>query len=211
TRRRPARPPRSGQGQLPRRADDRRALGRRSRPLNAAETVVAGLVAAGVREVFGIAGGKFAALLEALSREPRLRWTGVRHEAAAAFMATAVAHRTGRMAACVAEMGPGALNLASGLDTAHTNHLPVLALTVGTPASLSDPPRGVLMNLDAPAVFGALTKWHATARAARRLPELMARAVREALTGAPGPVHLELGYDMLGAATPCATSAEIDA
>src|SRR6201995_2658256 len=131
-------------------------------PLSAAETIVAGLVAAGVTEVFGIAGGKFAPLLEALSREPRLRWTGVRHEAAAAFMATAVAHRTGRLAACVAEMGPGALNLASGLDTAHTNHLPVLAVTVGTPATLREPAHGVLMELDAPTVFGAVTKWRAT-------------------------------------------------
>ena len=107
--------------------------------LSAAEAVVAGSSRRGRREVFGIAGGKFAPLLEAMAREPRLRWTGVRHEAAAAFMATAVAHRTGRLAACIAEMGPGALNLASGLDTAYTNHLPVLALTVGTPASLSDP------------------------------------------------------------------------
>ncbi len=151
-------------------------------------------------EVFGIAGGKFAPLLEALSREPRLRWTGVRHEAAAAWMATAVAHRTGGLAACIAEMGPGALNLASGLDTAHANHLPVLAITMGTPAALRDPAHGVLMELDAPAVFGALTKWRATASAPGRLPELMARAVREAMTGAPGPVHLEIGYDVIGAA-----------
>jgi acetolactate synthase-1/2/3 large subunit len=180
-------------------------------PLSAAEAVVAGLVAAGVDEVFGIAGGKFAPLLEALAREPRLRWTGVRHEAAAAFMATAVAHRTGRLAACIAEMGPGALNLASGLDTAFTNHLPVLALTIGTPASLSDPARGVLMQLDAPALFGALTKWRATVREARRLPELMARAVRETVTGAPGPVHLEIGYDVMAAPAPCTTAPEIDA
>jgi acetolactate synthase-1/2/3 large subunit len=179
--------------------------------LSAAEAVVAGLVAAGVREVFGIAGGKFATLLEALSREPRLRWTGVRHEAAAAFMATAVAHRTGRLAACIAEMGPGALNLASGLDTAYTNHLPVLALTVGTPASLSDPDHGVLMQFDASSVFGALTKWRATVRDAGRLPELMARAVRETATGAPGPVHLEIGYDLLGTPAPCATASEVDA
>lgn len=182
-------------------------------PLSAGEGVVAGLVAAGVEEVFGIAGGKFAPLLEAMSRQPRLRWTGVRHEAAAAFMATAVAHRTGRLAACIAEMGPGALNLASGLDTAYTNHLPVLALTVGTPAALSDPPRGVLMDLDAPAVFGALTKWRATVRDARRLPELMARAVRETATGAPGPVHLEIGYDVMSAPAPAlgATAPEVDA
>lgn len=178
--------------------------------LSAAEAVMAGLVAAGVTEVFGIAGGKFAPLLEALARERRLRWTGVRHEAAAAFMATAVAHRTGRLAACIAEMGPGALNLASGLDTAHTNHLPVLAITVGTPAALRDPARGLLMELDAPRLFGAVTKWRATVADARRIPELMARAVRETATGAPGPVHLEVGYDVLAAPQACA-AAELEA
>jgi thiamine pyrophosphate-dependent acetolactate synthase large subunit-like protein len=168
--------------------------------LSCAEAVVAGLVAAGVREVFGIAGGKFAPLLEAMSREPRLRFTGTRHEAAAAFMATAVAHRTGGLAACVAEMGPGALNLASGLDTARTNHLPVLAITMGTPAQLSAPAHGQIMELDAAGVFGALTKWRATIAHPARVPELIARAVREATSGAPGPVHLEIGYDVLGAA-----------
>jgi thiamine pyrophosphate-dependent acetolactate synthase large subunit-like protein len=167
--------------------------------LSCAEAVVAGLVAAGVREVFGIAGGKFAPLLQAMSREPRLRFTGTRHEAAAAFMATAVAHRTGGLAACVAEMGPGALNLASGLDTAHTNHLPVLAITMGTPARLSAPAHGQIMELDAAGVFGAVTKWRATIGHAARVPELMARAVREATSGTSGPVHLEIGYDVLGA------------
>ena len=179
--------------------------------LSAAQAVAAGLVSAGVREVFGIAGGKFAPLLAALDREPLLRWTGVRHEAAAAFMATAVAHRTGRLAACVAEMGPGALNLASGLDTAYTNHLPVMAITVGTPASLSSPAHGVLMELDAPSVYGALTKWRATVTDARRLPELMARAVRETVTAAPGPVHLEIGYDVLASGDPVCDPRALDA
>jgi thiamine pyrophosphate-dependent acetolactate synthase large subunit-like protein len=186
------------------------AEGAQPATLSAAEAVVAGLVAAGVTEVFGIAGGKFAPLLQALAREPKLRWTGVRHEAAAAFMATAVAHRTGRLAACIAEMGPGALNLASGLDTAHTNHLPVLAITVGAPAALRDPAHGLLMELDAPRLFGAVTKWRATVADAGRIPELMARAVRETATGAPGPVHLEIGYDVLGVPQACA-AAEIDA
>ena len=174
--------------------------------LSCAEAVVAGLIAAGVREVFGIAGGKFSALLQAVAHEPRLRWTGVRHEAAAAFMATAVAHRTGRPAACLAEMGPGALNLASGLDTAYTNHLPVIAMTMGTPAALSAPNHGQTMDLNAAAVFAAVTKWRATISHAHRVPELMARAVREAAGPAPGPVHLELGYDVLAGHEPVAAA-----
>jgi thiamine pyrophosphate-dependent acetolactate synthase large subunit-like protein len=177
--------------------------------LTASEAIVAGLVAAGVSELFGIAGGKFAPLLAAVSREPRLRFTGTRHEAAAAFMATAVAHRTGRPAACVAEMGPGALNLASGLDTAHTNHLPVIAITAGTPARLSGPAHGQLMELDAASVFGAVTRWRATLAHPRRTGELLARAVSEALGGGRGPVHLEVGYDVLASSEPAGSEREI--
>ena len=168
-----------------------------SGPLTAPEAIIESLAEAGVRELFGVAGGKFAPLLEVVARDARLRWTGVRHEAAAAFMAAAVAHRTGRPAACLAEMGPGALNLASGLDTAFTNHLPVIAITMGTPARLSAPSHGQIMDLDGGAVFGAVTKWRATIAHAQRIPELMARAVRESLVLAPGPVHLEIGYDVL--------------
>jgi thiamine pyrophosphate-dependent acetolactate synthase large subunit-like protein len=43
-----------------------------------------------------------------------------------------------------------------------------------------------------------------------RIPELMARAVRESATGAPGPAHLEIGYDVLGVPNACA-AAEIEA
>jgi acetolactate synthase-1/2/3 large subunit len=179
------------------------------RPLTASEAIVAGLVAAGVSDLFGIAGGKFAPLLAAIDREPRLRFTGTRHEAAAAFMATAVAHRTGRPAACVAEMGPGALNLASGLDTAYTNHLPVIALTVGTPARLSGPAHGQLMELDAASVFGAVTKWRATLSHPERTGELLARALSEALGGGRGPVHVELGYDVLASAASAGSAGEI--
>ncbi|HTU28761.1 MAG TPA: thiamine pyrophosphate-binding protein [Solirubrobacteraceae bacterium] len=185
------------------------ALAGGDRVLTASEAIVAGLVAAGVSDLFGIAGGKFAPLLAAVDREPRLRFTGVRHEAAAAFMATAVAHRTGRLAACVAEMGPGALNLASGLDTAYTNHLPVIAITVGTPARLSGPAHGQLMELDAPSVFGALTRWRATLADPRRTGELLARAVAEALGSGRGPVHLEVGYDVLASEAAAGSAGEI--
>jgi thiamine pyrophosphate-dependent acetolactate synthase large subunit-like protein len=175
--------------------------------LSCAEALVAGLVTAGVQEVFGIAGGKYAPLLAVIAREPRLRFTGTRHEAAAAFMATAVAHRSGRLAACIAEMGPGALNLASGLDSAYANHLPVLAITAGTPARLSAPAHGQIMELDAATVFGAVTRWRATLAHPQRTAELLSRAVREALAGGRGPVHLEVGYDLLASRSPDAGTA----
>ena len=57
-------------------------------PLNGAQALVRLLQAEGVPMAFGIVGGKLAPLLHALSQSP-LRFTGVRHEAAAPMMAAA--------------------------------------------------------------------------------------------------------------------------
>ena len=56
--------------------------------LTGGEALVRLLLAAGVREAFGIVGGKLAPLLHALSRSP-IAFIGVRHEANAAIMAAA--------------------------------------------------------------------------------------------------------------------------
>ena len=85
--------------------------------LTGGEALVRLLQAAGVREAFGIVGGKLAPLLHALSRSA-IGFVGVRHEACAAIMAAAVQAATGRVALALGEMGPGGLNLASGAGVA---------------------------------------------------------------------------------------------
>ncbi len=59
----------------------------------------------------------------------------------------------------------------------------------------------MFMDLDTKAVFAPLTKWNAVVHDPRRLPELVRRAFREALSGRPGPVHLDIPQDVLAATT----------
>lgn len=158
------------------------------------------LAASGVRHVFGVPAGKLAPFLRSLAdRRVDLAWTGTRHEAAAAWMATAAFHATGRIAVCCAESGPGALNLASGLGSAFANGLAVVAVTPGAPTSRAYPFDGLTMDLDNHALFAPVTKWRAVVRDPERVPDLVRRALREAVTGRPGPVHLEVPADVLGA------------
>ncbi|WP_439609483.1 thiamine pyrophosphate-binding protein [Hydrogenophaga sp.] len=166
--------------------------------LNAAQALVRVLLAEGVDTVFGIVGGKLSPLFHALSQEPKIRFIGVRHEAAGPMMAAAVHAGTGKMAVAVAELGPGGLNLASGLGVAFNNHLPLLAITTNQHRAASYPHVGVFMDLDTRAVTAPLTKWNAVVNDGRRMPELARRAFREALSGRPGPVHLDIPQDVLG-------------
>jgi thiamine pyrophosphate-dependent acetolactate synthase large subunit-like protein len=169
--------------------------------LTGAEALVRVLLGEGVDAVFGIVGGKLSPFFHALSREPRIRYIGVRHEAAAPMMAAAAYAGTGRMAIAVGELGPGALNLAAGLGFALNNNLPLLAITTNQHRASSYPHVGVFMDLDTRAVTAPLTKWSAVVGDARRMPELARRAFREALSGRPGPVHLDIPQDVLGEAS----------
>ena len=166
--------------------------------LTGAQALVRLLQAEGLAAVYGIVGGKLAPLMHALSQSD-IPFVGLRHEAAGPMMAAAVFASTGRMALAIGEMGPGGLNLASGTGLAFNNNLAVLLITSNQHRAAAYPHSGMFMDMDTRAVLAPLTKWNAVVHDARRLPELVRRAFREALSGRPGPVHLDIPQDVLSA------------
>lgn len=166
--------------------------------MTGAEALTRLLVPEAVPFVFGIAGGKLNPLLHAISREPSIRYLGVRHEAAGPLMGAAVAAASGRICVALGEMGPGSSNLVGGLGTAFNNNLPLLLITSNNHLAASYPNRGMFMDLDTHALLKPLTKWSAVVHDGRRLPDLVRDAFRHALTGRRGPVHLDIPQEILG-------------
>jgi pyruvate dehydrogenase (quinone) len=98
--------------------------------MNTADILVETLIAWGAPFVFGIVGDGINPIIEALrKRQDRIRYIGVRHEEAAAFMASGIAKHTGRLGVCLATTGPGAVHLMNGLYDAHMDGAPVVAIT----------------------------------------------------------------------------------
>jgi len=87
------------------------------------------LHAHGVRQLFGIPGDAINDVIDAVRRQDRIRFVGVRHEESGAFAASAQAKLTGELTACVGTAGPGAIHLLNGLYDAKLDHAPVLAVT----------------------------------------------------------------------------------
>src|SRR5437763_5140197 len=109
-------------------------------------------------------------------------------ENAAAYMSDGYARASGKPGVCMAQV-VGALNLAAGLRDAYLAHSPVIAMTGGR-----DPKskfRGVYQEVDDVPAFEPVTKWNATIDAVERIPDMLRQAFRVAVTGAPGPVHLQ--------------------
>ena len=84
-----------------------------------------------------------------------------------------------------------------GVAEAHGSCLPLLCLTSDTP--IREEGRGVLTELNQPALFEPITKWSARLTTANTVPDVIRRAVRLATTDRPGAVALSMPADVLSA------------
>src|SRR5689334_516946 len=101
--------------------------------LTVADTIVEQLQAFGVKRIYGVAGDTLLDFLDAINRSQQIQCIAVKHEATAAFMASAEAKLSGGLGVCVATSGPGMANLLNGLGDAYMDKVPVLAITGQVP------------------------------------------------------------------------------
>lgn len=87
----------------------------------------------GVQYIFGIPGEENLELMSEL-KDSKIKFITTRHEQGAAFMADVYGRLTGHAGVCLATLGPGATNLATGVADANGDGAPLIAITgqVGT-------------------------------------------------------------------------------
>ena len=74
-----------------------------------AELLVDTLARIGVGQVFGVVGDALNPFTDAIGRDDRIEWIGVRHEEGAALAAAGQAKLSGRLGVCCGTTGPGVL------------------------------------------------------------------------------------------------------
>jgi len=161
---------------------------------NTADIVVETLIAWGVTHAFGIVGDGINSVIEALrKRQDQIRFVGVRHEEAAAFMASGFAKHTGRLACCIGTTGPGAIHLMNGLYDAMMDGAPVVAVTGLTFHDL----RGVRyqQDVDTPRLMQQVAVYNEEVTGPEHAVIVADRACRAAL-GDRGVAHLAISKDV---------------
>ena len=141
----------------------------------------------GVTHVFMVPSVLRRTLAE-MERCTSIRRIQVHAEKAAAYMADGYARACGRPGICMAQV-VGALNLAAGLRDAHLANAPVIAMTGGRDPHTTF--RKAYQDLDDVPAFEPVTKFNATVDEVTRIPDLVRQAFRVAVSGKPGPVHLQ--------------------
>ncbi len=143
------------------------------------DVMVAELVAWGVNLVFGLPGTSSLGIVEAIRKNPGIRYIVVRHEANAAMAASAYNKLTGKIAACLTIAGPGATNLATGLYDAKEDHAQVLSLNGQVETQYTGP--GGIQEIDQDSFFRPITVYNNTVYEKNKAVLLLTRALKYAI------------------------------
>jgi acetolactate synthase-1/2/3 large subunit len=169
--------------------------------LRGADMVARTLASAGVRHLFSLSGNHIMPIYDA-ALDASLAITHTRHEGAAVHMADAWGRLTGEPGVALLTGGPGHANGVGALYTALASESPLVMLSGHAP--LNELGKGSFQEMRQPEMAAPVTKASWTALSTDGLGADIARALRIAQSGRPGPVHLSLPFDLLEAR--CAAS-----
>jgi acetolactate synthase-1/2/3 large subunit len=164
-------------------------------PKTGGQLVVDLLRSFGVEYVFGVVGGQTLAITDAIIDTPGIELIHTRHEGAAAVMADAYGRLTGRPAACIATTGPGATNLLTGVGGAFRDSSPAFILTCNNNGENIH--KDDAQNADHVELFKPLTKYSRLVAHGSSIKQAFEEAYINAVTGNPGPVHLDFARDAI--------------
>ena len=164
--------------------------------IRGADIVMRTLERAGHKTIFTLSGNHIMSLFDA-AIDTRHRLVHTRHEAAAVHMADAWGRLTGEPGIAMVTGGPGHANATAALMTAMGQESPMVLLSGHTETNQLG--RGGFQELRQADMAALVAKASWTATATETLGADVAKAIRIARSGRPGPVHLSLPSDLLDA------------
>jgi len=168
--------------------------------ISGAEALVRCLIEEGVRYVFGVPGDQCNPITDAIYRlgeSNSIRFVTTRHEQAAAHVADAWARTTGEPGVCLGTVGPGVADLVPGVYAAFADSVPLVVLGAQNQTWRCYPEHGSMQALDQVPLMAPITKWQALVNDVRRMTHLVQMAFRQATSGCPAPVYLDLPSNVL--------------
>jgi acetolactate synthase I/II/III large subunit len=172
-----------------------------SNMLNGAQVIVDYLVQEKVPTVFGLCGHGNIQFIDALfERKHDIRTISVHHESVAGFMADVFYRVSGRPTATFTSCGPGSANLPISLGNAFLDSVPFMAVTGNVPTSQFN--RGAFQELyrhyqaDFPSTVRSYCKKVFQPTRGEMVPLAVRQAWKTMVTGRPGPVVLDVPFDV---------------
>jgi acetolactate synthase-1/2/3 large subunit len=174
--------------------------------LNGGQLIVDYMIREKVPYAFGLCGHGNISLIDALyERSDEITSVSVRHESIAGFMADVYYRVAGKPTATFTSCGPGSANMPIALANAYLDSVPFLCITGNVPTTQFG--RGAFQELyrkyqaDFPSTVQAYCKRVFQPTRGEQLPGMMRQAWKTMVTGRPGPVVLDVPFDIFKEAT----------
>jgi tartronate-semialdehyde synthase len=163
--------------------------------MTAADAAVAILRREGVTNVFGLPGAAINPFYAAMRRDGGITHTLARHVEGASHMAEGYTRaRAGNIGVCVGTSGPAGTDMITGLYSASADSIPILAITGQAPVARLH--KEDFQAVDIAAIAGPVTKLALTVLEPAQVPGAFAQAFHLMRSGRPGPVLLDLPFDV---------------
>src|SRR3982075_2981338 len=169
--------------------------------LNGAQVIVDYLIQEKVPQVFGLCGHGNIQFIDALyERADELKTISVHHESVAGFMADVYYRVSGRPPAAFTSWRPVSATLPISLGNAFLDSVPFLAVTGNVPTSQFN--RGAFQELyrhyqaDFPSTVRAYCKRVFQPTRGEMVPMMVRQAWKTMVTGRPGPVVLDVPFEV---------------
>ena len=163
--------------------------------MKAADAAVAILRHEGVRCVFGLPGAAINPFYAAMRRDGGITHTLARHVEGASHMAEGYTRaRSGNIGVCVGTSGPAGTDMLTGLYSASADSIPILCITGQAPVARLHKEDFQAVNIAA--IAGPLTKMAMTVLEPAQVPGALAQAFHLMRSGRPGPVLIDLPFDV---------------
>jgi acetolactate synthase-1/2/3 large subunit len=173
----------------------------RANTLNGGQMMVDYLIRQGVPYAFGLCGHGNIGFIDALhERQSDIKTISVRHESVAGFMADVYWRISGQPTATFTSCGPGSANMPIALANAFLDSAPFLAVTGNVPTSQFN--RGAFQELyrhhqaDFPSTVRAYCKRVYQPTRGDQIPHTIREAWKTMVTGRPGPVVVDVPFDI---------------
>ena len=161
--------------------------------MTGADAMVKCLEAQGIDVVFGYPGVAIAPFYNSLY-DSKIQSILVRQEQNGGHAASGYARVTRQPAVCIATSGPGATNLITGIATAYSDSIPMVAITGQVSTQLLG--KDVFQEADITGACEPFVKYSYLVKDVRDIPRIFKEAFYIASTGRQGPVLIDVPIDI---------------
>ena len=149
----------------------------------------------GITQAFGVPGAAINPLYAALRERESIGHILARHVEAASHMAEGYTRaKAGNIGVCIGTSGPAGTDMITGLYSASADSIPILCITGQAPRARLY--KEDFQAVDIESIAKPVTKMSVTVREPGLVPRVFQQAFHEMRSGRPGPVLIDLPFDV---------------